>query len=270
MNKSAYIEGILAITPGLTTQEIADKAECTPQMVNYIRRKRRQRRVPPKPADSIIGVISDTHLPAEHPGYFEFVVNTFDRWGVTDVVHIGDLIDFHRASRHVSEPGAMTIMDELEMTIEALRKWKHAFPHVYWCKGNHDMIPYRQAKELGMPEEFIKSLHQLLELPETWELEYHHVLDGCYFEHGLGSGGMYGAKNTSLKYRMNYVQGHTHANAGIFYNSGPNDTIFGMNVGAGCDASHISQSYGENYKSKITHGCGIVVNGREGYFVPMI
>lgn len=219
--------------------------------------------------ESVVGIIADTHLPAEKDGYFEFIEETFRFWGVNKVVHIGDLIDFHRASRHVSEPGALSITDELLMAKEGLKKWTKKFPEVSWCKGNHDMIPFRQAKEVGLTEDFIKPLHQLLDIPDTWVLKDHFIIDNCYYEHGVGSGGMYGAKNTSLKYRMSYIQGHTHANGGVYYNAGPNDMIFGLNVGAGCDANHISQNYGANYKSKITLGCGIVINGSAGYFVPM-
>ena len=124
-------------------------------------------------------------------------------------------------------------------------------------------------KRMGIPAEFLKSYNDLLGLPEGWDFQDHHVIDNVFYEHGLGSGGMYGAKNTSLKYRMSYVQGHTHANAGVFYNAGPRDMIFGRKVGSGCNASATVMKYGQDYKSKITLGCGIVVEGKEGYFVPM-
>lgn len=264
MNKSDYIKGMLAISPAISNKELARRCGCTTALVTYVKRNMVQYNM-----ENVVGVIADTHCPAEQDGYFEFIKETFKFWGVTKVVHIGDLVDFHRAARHVSEPSSMSITEELELARTAIKRWTDAFPDVSWCKGNHDMIPYRQAKEIGLSDEFIKPLHELLEIPDTWEFADNFIIDDVYYEHGLGSGGMYGAKNTSLRYRMSYVQGHTHANGGVYYNAGPNDTIFGLNVGAGCDSKHISQFYGRNYKSKITLGCGIVVNGEAGYFVPM-
>ena len=269
MNKTDYIQGLLILSPHLNSKEIAERAECTPQMVNYVKRNKCRMKAQPKRGHRV-GIIADTHCPAEHPGYFEFVKETFNRWSVDTVVHIGDAVDMHRASRHPSEPGSMNIMDELELTKKSIKRWTEAFPNVLWCMGNHDAIPYRQAKSLGMPKEFIKPLHELLEMPATWVLANQHVIDAVVYEHGVGSAGQYGMKNTALKYRMSFVQGHTHVGGGVLYSTGPRDTVFGLNVGTGCDASHISQTYACSYKSKQTLGCGIVLGGSEAYYVPMV
>lgn len=262
INKSSYIKGLLCLPGHGNTAQIAEKANCTPQMVNYVRRNVEREK------DSVVGIIADTHIPAVDLGYLAFVKRTFKRFGVTTVVHIGDVVDHHQASRHDSEPGADAVLMELDKAKTMLKDWVKVFPKVKVCIGNHDAIPIRQAKRLGMPEEFLKSYNELLGLPDTWDFQTHHIINDVYYEHGLGSGGMYGAKNTSLKYRMSYVQGHTHANGGVFYNAGPRDMIFGMNVGSGCDSSAVAMKYGQDYKGKITKGCGIVVDGKEGYFVP--
>ena len=64
-------------------------------------------------------------------------------------------------------------------------------------------------------------------------------------------------------------QGHTHANAGVFWMASPNDMIFGMNVGCGVDSEHLAMRYGKKYIGKPTLGCGIVINGKEASFIPM-
>lgn len=265
MNKKDYIKGMLALKPDTSTAELANYLDCS-------RRTVRRLRVTIKAASNtqIVGIIADTHIPNEAPGYFEFVKKTFKRFGVTQIVHIGDVADFHQASRHDSEPTADAVVVELDKARQTLKKWYYAFPNVKVCIGNHDQIPVRQAKRMGMPAEFLKSQNSLLDIPTGWDYQQHHEIDGVYYEHGLGSGGMYGAKNTSLKFRMSYVQGHTHANGSVFYNAGPKDMIFGMNVGSGCNESAVAMTYGQNYKNKITLGAGIVINGKEGYFVPFI
>lgn len=263
-NNKYYITGMLAINPNVSTALMADKLNCSKRTVRRIKAQI----LGTDKGTIVVGIIADTHMPAEAPGYFEFVKKTFKRFGVTQIVHIGDICDFHQASRHDSEPGADSVLIELKKVKKVLKRWAKAFPNVKVCIGNHDQIPIRQAKRMGMPEEFMKSYNDMVGLPKTWDFKTHHIIDNVYYEHGLGSSGTYGAKNTSLKYRMSYVMGHTHANAGVFYNAGPKDMIFGMNVGAGCNASAVAMKYGNNYKSKITLGCGIVVNGKEGYFVP--
>ena len=265
MNKTEYIKGLLALNPNMSTKDIIKKASCSKRMVRLVRAELR-----PVKEDVVVGIIADTHIPCEAPGYFEFIKKTFKRFGVNQVVHIGDVVDHHQASRHDSEPGADAIMVELKKARKDLKRWSNEFPEVKVCIGNHDAIPARQVKRMGIPEEFLKSYNELLGLPEGWDFQDKHIIDDVFYEHGLGSGGMYGAKNTSLKYRMSYVQGHTHANAGVFYNAGPRDMIFGLNVGSGCNSSATAMKYGQDYKSKITLGCGIVVDGKEGFFVPFI
>ena len=40
---------------------------------------------------------------------------------VTDVVHIGDLVDNHALSRHISEPDASSVNDELDLAIKGIK-----------------------------------------------------------------------------------------------------------------------------------------------------
>jgi len=221
-----------------------------------------------KPKGTVIGIIADTHEPACHPKYFDFVKKTFKEFDVNEVVHIGDVIDHHFISRHVSETDAFNPIDEMDLAIGNLKKWANEFPDVKITLGNHDEIPKRQAKTLGIPARFIRDLNDIYELPVTWEFKNQFEINDIWFEHGIGSNGMYGAKNTALKYRMSYVQGHTHANAGIFHMTSPKDSIFAMNVGSGVDDTHIQMRYGKIFKNKSTLGCGIIKNGVP-IFVPM-
>jgi len=253
--------------PTCTAQEIMDAVQCKKSVAysalsawNAVREIKTQ---------SVVGVIADTHIPAVHPGYLEFITKTFEWMNVTDVVHIGDLVDNHALSRHISEPDASSVNDELDLAIKGIKMWTSLFPDVKMCCGNHDAISTRQAKTLGISVRFMKDFNDIYELPKTWNVQFDHVIQGVLYDHGIGSNGMYGAKNTALKERRSYVQGHTHAHGGVHYLSSLTDTIFGMNVGCGVDEKHLQMRYGKKFRAKSTLGCGIVINGKMGFFIPM-
>lgn len=267
MNKTEYIRGALVFNPDMDNKELALKANCTPTMVRYV--KRLMREETKQKSTSIVGIVADLHIPAVLPGYREFCMKTFANHGVDQVVFIGDIIDLHAMSRHISEPSADGALREFEKAKAILKEWSSVFTHAKICEGNHDAIPKRQAKEVGIPDLYLRSLNDVYELPATWHWAYSHTIAGVHYDHGLGSSGMYGCKNTAQKMGMSYVQGHTHSNAGVFYMSSEARTIFGMNVGAACDDSNVALSYGRNFKQKQTPGVGIVKHGKTALFLPM-
>ena len=97
-----------------------------------------------------VGIIGDTHLPYEHAGYLDFVLDTFARHGVDKVVHIGDFIDHHALSFHESEPMLQGVTGEWESVLKAAQPWYEAFPKVILIEGNHDRLPARQLRKIGM------------------------------------------------------------------------------------------------------------------------
>ncbi len=63
--------------------------------------------------------------------------------------------------------------------------------------------------------------------------------------------------------------GHSHSFGGCSYIAGPNDIIFGLNVGCGIDNEAYAMAYGKPYLLKPTLGCGVVKDGFMGFFLPM-
>jgi predicted phosphodiesterase len=272
-SKKDQIKSFLKSDPTASTKEVAIKFETSARYVRATRKEMWEdaKAMLPKdePKDSIVGFFTDTHMPSVHPRFFEFVKDTFRAHGVNKVVCGGDLVDHHFISRHVSEPDALNPIDELELAKKELKKWVAEFPKVKVCRGNHDAIPTRQAKELGIPKHFLKGLNELYDLPDTWEWADQWEIDGVMYEHGLGAGGMYGFKQLALAYGQSVVTGHTHSNGGVLYVASPNRILFGANGGCGMDVEGYAGRYGKNYKYKPTLGCVIVKNGKEATFVPM-
>lgn len=218
------------------------------------------------------GVIPDLHAPGHLDHALEFVQDTFSDHKVEQIVSIGDIVDHHYISFHTSEVDAPNSRQEFRKAKKELRRWYKAFPEVYICKGNHDELPARQAKALGMdPEIFLKSLNQIYGMPKTWRWAEHFTMsDELWIEHGLGSGGMYGCKNTALKKGCSYVQGHTHAHAAVFHIPLAFKKMQAMNVGCLMDTEKYNARYGKQfYKVPMSHGCGIIHAPDELQFVPM-
>ena len=218
---------------------------------------------------TVVGVISDLHSPFIKDSYFDFVKDTFKQHKVTDVVFIGDIVDLHSISRHMTEPSARGAHQEYVMAYEALRPFVKAFPEAKVCRGNHDNIVERQMATLGMPAVFVKSFKELWGLPDTWEIDSQFIIDNVFYHHGLGAGGVNGAINKALNERMSVVQGHQHTVFNIDYRANQRDIIFGMSVGSGIDNTQYSFEYGKYNSRKPIIGCGIVRSSSDAQLVPM-
>jgi len=215
-------------------------------------------------------VISDLHIPFEHPKALAHCKKLYKEYNCDTVVCIGDVVDQHAASRFASELEAMNVKDELEATKKALKPWIEAFPVLKLCLGNHDKIGPRQAKTVGIPEEYLKTFNQLYDLPDTWECAKTHEIDGCVYDHGVGSAGIYGAKNTAMKMGVSFIQGHTHQHGGVNYMARyDGKTIFGLNVGCLVSSGTYGTAYAADYRGKVTLGAGVVIEGEYGIFVPL-
>lgn len=218
---------------------------------------------------TVVGVIGDTHFPFTHPRYLEFCRDTFREYGVGRIVHIGDLIDNHALSRHKTEPVADGVLSEYEKAKAMVKEWGEVFPSMHITRGNHDSIIERQASELGVPAAFIKSEHELYEMPDGWKIGEDVIIDDVLYKHGTGSGGMHGAYNSARRQCMSVVQGHTHSFAGVKWISTPQKLWFGMSVGCGIDIDAYAFLYGKYMENRPILACGIVKGPTEGLVIPM-
>ncbi len=216
-----------------------------------------------------VGVIGDTHFPFTHPNYLQFCRDTFAEYGVSQIVHIGDIVDNHAISRHKTEPVADGVMTEYEKAKNMVEEWAEVFPNMTITIGNHDNILERQASELGVPGAFLKSTHELYQMPDGWKVVESTIIDDVLYKHGVGSGGMHGAYNSARRQCMSVVQGHTHSYAGVKWISTPQKLWFGMSVGCGIDIDAYAFLYGKYMENRPVLGCGIVKNSQEAVFVPM-
>ena len=221
--------------------------------------------------ERVVGIIGDTHIPYEHPGYLDHCVDNFRANGVTDVIHIGDLVDHHALSFHKSEPALKGANGEHVDSLERLKPWKKAFPKMQITHGNHDKIPARQLKEINMdPSVFMRPIADVYRFPVGWREVERVFLDGVLYHHGETAVADFGYGKDARERMVNTVTGHAHGNFGVAYTATEHRMVFGMGVGCGIDRKALAFVYGKNFKKKPIVGCGIVAeNGRFPFVIPM-
>lgn len=211
----------------------------------------------------IVGVIGDTHLPYELDGYLEFCKRTFKKHGVNKVVHIGDMFDNHSLSFHDSEPLLHNVAGEYESAFKRAKRWYRAFPEATLIMGNHDRIPARQLRALGMePSIFMKPMEELFGMPKGWKVADSIVIDDVLYHHGETATGVNGFRKDCETRMRCTVSGHNHSNAGISATATDQELVWGMAVGCGVNHQHMAFAYGKHFAKKPIIACGIVDNGR--------
>lgn len=216
----------------------------------------------------IVGIVGDQHQPFTHPGYLAFCQDTFRKYRVTRVVNIGDVVDGHAISFHEHDPNGMSAEAEACAASDGVQAWYRAFPNALVCVGNHDARPFRTARTAGMPDRYVKQYADVWKTP-NWKWALEHAIDGVLYEHGTGSSGKDAAFNRAVAQRCSVVIGHVHSYAGIKYHTNPFSRIFGLNVGCGIDVGAYAFDYGKMFPIRPVLGCGIVMDGDLGFFVPM-
>lgn len=210
-------------------------------------------------------VVPDLHARFTHRNALKFCEIVFEKYKCKRVVCTGDIIDHHRMSRHTAEPNADGAEQEKQKTIAVLKKWYKSFPSMDIVFGNHDLIPYRQAKEIGIPASFLRKLADVYEMPKDWEFHKELCIDGVLYLHKLGSG-LYGAINEAKKRGMSVVGSHTHTAGGCIYFRNHRELLFGLNAGCLIDINSYAMTYSNSLP---TLGCGVVIDRHEAYYVPM-
>lgn len=217
-------------------------------------------------------VIGDTHCPCMLDGYIPFLKRVYRQYKCNRVVMIGDLVDWASISYHEKMTGLKDAPGEYRKAYKQVQKLYKAFPTAHWLVGNHDALTKRQAMTAGIPEVALRSYTDLWDLPNWTSVERFGALfiDGVLYQHGdRGLSRMPAALTQAKSEGCSVVQGHLHAQAGVWYSANHRARIFGLQTGCGVDHSLEAQAYGKKYNNKPIIGCGVVDGGRVAHFIPM-
>lgn len=203
-------------------------------------------------------VIGDTHCPFEHKDYLSFCKRIHKAFNCKKVIHIGDLVDNNAISYHDHDPDGWSPADEMKETDIHLKEWFKAFPKVYLCLGNHDRLPDRKGKTVGLPKRCFRNFREMWNLPKEWKDDFNFTFDGVLYTHGVGYSGKMGHILAAFDNRMSTITGHMHSVAGVEYLANTNSLIFGMAVGSGIDDKKYAFAYGKGFRRKPIISCGVV------------
>ena len=199
-------------------------------------------------------VIGDLHEPFCLDGYLDWCIDQYYTYNCTEVVFIGDVIDNHYSSYHETSADGMGGLDELELAIKRIARWRNAFPMATIIIGNHDRIIMRKAQTSAIPSKWIKSYKEVLETPD-WNFVERYELDDVQYIHGEG-----GTARTKCRAdMMNTVQGHLHTQCYTEHYVGKNFRVFGTQCGSGINHKAYAMAYAK-YGKRPAVGCAVVLN----------
>ena len=162
--------------------------------------------------------------------------------------------------------------EEFKQAWKQVRQVHKAFPKVEFLIGNHDALPARKAKLIGLPQEAIYDFKDLWKL-KGWKVHPRYAkiyIDGVQYRHGdSGKGGLMAAHKNAQAEFCSVVQGHLHSQAGVVYHANEQSIVFGMQTGCLVVHDHPAMAYGKVYSNKPILGCGVVLGGTTAIFEPM-
>ena len=128
-----------------------------------------------KPANTL--VISDLHLPYQHQDAFDFLRALHKKYKFTQILNVGDLYDHHRGSYHESEPDALSEEEGFYAAQDAALELQSIFPNMVITEGNHDAIPQRKLRTVGLPMTMVSDYNRLYGTEKTWVWKKEHWFD---------------------------------------------------------------------------------------------
>src|ERR1700744_2885177 len=102
-------------------------------------------------------VISYVHHPSAHTYIVPFLTALKNKYDFTDIVCIGDEVDFHDSSFHDSDPDLDSAGVELQKAIKSLQPIYKLFPKVTVVESNHGSMVLRKAIPAKIPRKAIKA-----------------------------------------------------------------------------------------------------------------
>lgn len=209
-------------------------------------------------------VVGDIHEPFAHPDYFQFILDVQKQYKTTETLFIGDVADFHAVSRHEHDADGWSAGDELDRTIDKLKKWHKAFPRAKVVFGNHDVRVMKRLFSSGVPQRWLKAFNDVMGVP-TWDFQLRHKIDDVLYIHGEGVT----ARSKAQRAGTSVVQGHRHNESYAHFIPTERGMLFGMQVGCGVDEQAYAMAYAKDGAPQAL-SCGVVIGGQLPIVIPMI
>lgn len=213
--------------------------------------------------NSRILVISDMHIPYNHPDVLDFLQYLKDKYRPTRVICLGDELDKHALSYHDSDPDLPSAGDELRKSLPTIQRLFKMFPVMDIIESNHGSLVWRKAKTHGIPKHYIKSYNDVLGVDGGWKWSFDLTItlpngQKCYIHHGKTSDVI----KLSQQMGMNAIQGHYHEAFRIDYWGNPNGLFWGMQCGCLIDDDALAFSYNNVNIKRPVIGTGLIIDSQ--------
>lgn len=218
------LRGIEGKSKGLGTK-VTHKFPDRPKNPYNLPESHQEKREPlklPTQCNNIL-LISDLHIPYHDIDALTIALEYGVREKVNTIILLGDVMDFHKASRFQPDPKKRSIKQEFDATKEFFRVLRQLFPtqEIYWLKGNHDVRyekflqtkvqeiwddPYYHLEErLRLNEERVHLLDDkvLIKAGKLALTHGHHVFKGIFTP-------VSPARGAWTKAKQNVIVGHLH------------------------------------------------------------
>lgn len=214
-----------------------------------------------KSKNNRILVISDQHMPYEHPDMFKFLAAIKKQYKPDTIVNIGDEIDNHDLSFHDSDKDLPAAGDELKLAITKLKQLEKLFPTMTLVDSNHGSLAIRKMKHHGIPMKFLATNQQIYGVSDKWRWVNELNLklpngQNCYFVHGISKNG----RQLAAQRGTNTVEGHFHTEFRIDYISNPDNLLWSMQVGCLIDKKSLAFAYDKLNLQRPVLGVGLIVD----------
>jgi len=223
-------------------------------------------------------LIPDLHFGFEHPRALEFLLGVKELYQIPDsnCISLGDVWDgFHFSRYPKGADYPLTPDGEIELARKTTKEWGKAFPLLKVCMGNHDNRMIKAATSALLPSNIIKSLKDIYQYPDTWELEECFVANTkspflCIHGDGQGISPTNLAGNPK-QFGMSVAFGHFHSLASIMHVSTQTLDAWSFNTGCLVHEESFVFEYGSKNRHKPVIGCGVVIGeGRVPIFHPLL
>ncbi len=213
-------------------------------------------------------IISDTHLPYEHPDAFKFLAAVKSKYDIKINKHSGDLADNHTANYHEIEYGTLSAEEEFKQTARKAKQLEEIFPELTIVIGNHCKLTWRKAKTAGIPSSHLASYNEVYGVNWDWQDKDYFKINKyqhCLLTHSQSASTLNNAKIHSHC----SIQGHHHGSFGIEYFADTEVLRWAMTVGCLIDPNSPAFNYARGYTTKRPIlGCGAIIEDRP-ILIPM-
>lgn len=178
-------------------------------------------------------------------------------------VSVSGNCDKHSLSYHDSNPDLYSAGHELLAARKVMKQLHDLFPVMDIMESNHGSLHLRKALTHGIPQAYIKSYNDILEVGKGWTWHHDMIIElpngqDCYITHGKNANGLRLSQNMG----MNVVQGHHHSEFGIGYWSNPRNLFFAMAVGCLINDKSLAMRYNKLTMKRPIIGTGLIIDSK--------